>query len=178
MKRLLIPYLLPVLLGNLLVLGLSGIQNVQAETRYVTDMLYLSLRGGPGNEYSVIETLRSNAPVEVLEEEGKFLKIRTEDGKEEHEHWVTHWVSPNSLLLLNTPHTGARRTRFVGQEESCRLPSSPVLQCWPQVLLARTRPSERILDNVGYPVIARGMHQLHSVSRIGILQSLVPREGI
>ncbi len=53
-----------------------------ADTQYVTDMLVLSLREGPGNEHNTIRTLQTNAPVEVLEEQEGFLKVRTEQGEE------------------------------------------------------------------------------------------------
>jgi SH3 domain protein len=45
-------------------------------------MLILSLREGPGNEHKVIKTLQTNTPLEVLEEEEGFLKVRTEGGEE------------------------------------------------------------------------------------------------
>jgi SH3 domain protein len=58
------------------------VRSAHADTRYVSDMLILCLRSGPGNEYRVIKTLRSNTPVEVLEEEEDHLKVRTDDGAE------------------------------------------------------------------------------------------------
>ena len=65
------------------------------ETRYVTDVLLLTLREGPGNEYEVIRTLRSSMSVEVLEEQEKHAKVRTEDGEE-------GWVA-KQYLTLDTP---------------------------------------------------------------------------
>jgi SH3 domain protein len=53
-----------------------------ADRRYVTDMLILTLRQGPGTEYETIRTLRTDTPVEVLEEEEKYLRVRTEEGEE------------------------------------------------------------------------------------------------
>lgn len=46
-----------------------------AKTGYVSDMLLLTFRQGPGNTYAVTKTLKSNTPVFVLEEENGFLKI-------------------------------------------------------------------------------------------------------
>jgi SH3 domain protein len=62
---------------------LTGIdkKNVSADTQYVTDMLYISVRVGKGTGKQV-ETLRSDAPVEVLEESGRFVKVRTQAGNE------------------------------------------------------------------------------------------------
>lgn len=69
--------------------------SVHADTRYVTDMLILSLREGPGNEYQVINTLRSDAPVDVLEEQDGYMKIRTAEGQE-------GWVA-KQYITTNTP---------------------------------------------------------------------------
>jgi SH3 domain protein len=69
----------------LLVLGLILIampSSVYADTRYVSDKLIITMRTGAGNEYKIIKTLETGAPVEVLEETGKHYKVRTKDGKE------------------------------------------------------------------------------------------------
>jgi SH3 domain protein len=46
-----------------------------AKTGYVSDMLLLTFRQGPGNSYAVIKTLNSNTPVLILEEENDFYKV-------------------------------------------------------------------------------------------------------
>ncbi len=46
-----------------------------AQTGYVSDMLLLTFRQGPGNNYKVLKALKSNTPVNVLEEENGFLKV-------------------------------------------------------------------------------------------------------
>lgn len=46
-----------------------------AKTGYVSDMLLLTFRQGPGNSYAVIKTLKSNTPVSILEEENEFYKV-------------------------------------------------------------------------------------------------------
>ena len=53
-----------------------------ADTQYVTDMLILNLRDRPGEDYEVIRTLMTDTPVEVLEERGRYLRVRTKDGEE------------------------------------------------------------------------------------------------
>ncbi|MBI9088101.1 MAG: TIGR04211 family SH3 domain-containing protein [Desulfobacterium sp.] len=55
---------------------------VSAETGYVSDMLLLTLRAGPGNEFSVLKTLTSNTPVEIIEKGELFFKVNTKDGQE------------------------------------------------------------------------------------------------
>ncbi|MDM8525617.1 TIGR04211 family SH3 domain-containing protein [Desulfococcaceae bacterium HSG8] len=54
---------------------------IYAETRYISDILYVSIREGKGKEYRAIKTLTSDAPVEVLTESGQYLKVKSTDGK-------------------------------------------------------------------------------------------------
>ncbi len=52
-----------------------------AETGYVSDMLLLSFRQGPGNTQAVIKTLKSNTPVTILEEKNGFYKVELQSGE-------------------------------------------------------------------------------------------------
>ncbi|MBW2109558.1 MAG: TIGR04211 family SH3 domain-containing protein [Deltaproteobacteria bacterium] len=91
-----------------------------AETRYVTDMLILTVREGPGHEYKVMTTLRSNMAVEVLEEQEKYLKVRTENGLE---GWVakqyitTETPKPTIIAGLNDT-IGQLRARVEALEQA------------------------------------------------------------
>ena len=51
-----------------------------AETGYVSDMLILTMRKGPGSNFNVIRTLRSNAPLDILEKGQTHFKVRTMEG--------------------------------------------------------------------------------------------------
>jgi len=53
-----------------------------ADRRYVSDMLIITLREGQGREYKAIRTLKTGTPIEVLEEGGRYLRVRTEEGEE------------------------------------------------------------------------------------------------
>lgn len=53
-----------------------------ADTRYVADQLIITLREGMGNEYRVLRTLKTDTPMEVLEEQGRYLRVRLNDGTE------------------------------------------------------------------------------------------------
>jgi len=53
-----------------------------ADTRYVTDELVITLRQGKSNEYKIIKTLKTGTPMEVLEEDETYLKVRTPEGDE------------------------------------------------------------------------------------------------
>jgi len=71
-----------------------------ADRRYVSDMLILTLRQGPGSEYETIGALRTGMLVEVLEEGDKYLRVRTEEGEE---GWVAkQYIStetPKPLII-------------------------------------------------------------------------------
>jgi SH3 domain protein len=50
------------------------------------------MREGQGNEYKIIKTLRSGTPVEVIEEQEQYLRVRTEAGDE---GWVLkRYITP------------------------------------------------------------------------------------
>jgi len=53
-----------------------------AETRYVSDQLVITLREGMGNQYRVIKTLKTDTPMEVLSEKGRYLFVKLADGSE------------------------------------------------------------------------------------------------
>ncbi|MBF0201411.1 MAG: TIGR04211 family SH3 domain-containing protein [Desulfamplus sp.] len=73
-----------------------------AETGYVSDMLILGVREGPGREHNIISTLRSNNAVEILEKKGDYLKIKTEAG---YQGWVEgRYISfelPKTVIIEN-----------------------------------------------------------------------------
>ncbi len=53
-----------------------------AETRYVSDLLIVTLRQGPGSEYPVLKTLRTGDAVEVLDEGPEYLRAKDSEGVE------------------------------------------------------------------------------------------------
>ena len=80
----------------------ASINSVFADTRYVSDRLIISVRDGQDQNAAVLGYLETAAPVEILEENGDFLRIRTEDGLE---GWVRaqYIVSetPKTLIIDN-----------------------------------------------------------------------------
>lgn len=58
-----------------------SITTAWAEIRYISDQLVVSLREQPLDNAASITYLRTDAPVEILEEAGTYLKVRTRDGK-------------------------------------------------------------------------------------------------
>lgn len=56
------------------------VQPAFADTRYVSDQLVITLRIGKSPEHKIIKTLKTGTPLEVLEEDKTYLKVRTPDG--------------------------------------------------------------------------------------------------
>jgi len=80
----------------------ASINSVFADTRYVSDRLIISVRDGQDQNAAVLGYLETAAPVEILEENGDFLRIRTEDGLE---GWVrAQYIvteTPKALIIDN-----------------------------------------------------------------------------
>jgi len=65
-----------------LLLGLLCAFPVGAETRYVSDVLYISLREAPEDGARVLRIVKSGTPLEVLGSEDGYAHVRTRDGLE------------------------------------------------------------------------------------------------
>ncbi|NIS62444.1 MAG: TIGR04211 family SH3 domain-containing protein [Proteobacteria bacterium] len=61
------------------------------ETMYVSDRLYLSFRSVPDPEQPALDLLSSDTKVDVLENQGKWARVRLEDGR-------TGWVWKRYLV--------------------------------------------------------------------------------
>jgi SH3 domain protein len=55
---------------------------IKADTRYVDDQLVITLRQGKSSKHKILRTLKTGTPLEVLEEDESYLKVRTDDGLE------------------------------------------------------------------------------------------------
>ena len=57
---------------------------VQAETRYVSDRLEITMRSGTSTSHGIVRMLRSGTPVEVLEndKDSGYSRVRISSGKE------------------------------------------------------------------------------------------------
>lgn len=91
---------------------------VQAETRYISDTLYVPLRVGPGNEYRIIHRgLKTGTALELLEETSaangeKYARVRIHSGSEGY--------VPVRYLLEEEPASNQLER---AQEENARLTS-------------------------------------------------------
>lgn len=62
-------------------LGVAN-ESLFADTRYVSDRLIISVRAGQTNSSDILGHIKSDSPVEVLEKEGQYFKIKAENGLE------------------------------------------------------------------------------------------------
>ena len=68
---------------SLVLLFTSAFSNTAAaETRYVSDQLVITMRQGKTNQHKILRTLKTGTPLEILEEDESYLKVRTTDGLE------------------------------------------------------------------------------------------------
>lgn len=66
----------------LLLLAMVASAPAWAEQRYVSDQLVITLRQGQGEKFKILKTLKSGTPLDVLDENGNYLHVRTQDGTE------------------------------------------------------------------------------------------------
>jgi len=74
---------------------------IQAETMYVSDIVKITLRTGPGADHRVLAMLQSGQEVEVLISEEEWTQVKLTNGKE---GWVlTRLLTPDKpkILLLD-----------------------------------------------------------------------------
>lgn len=69
----------------------TGLQAQQDDTRWVSDELSTFVRSGPSDEYRITGTLTSGEPVTVLETQGDYSRVQTEDDNE------TVWILSDEL---------------------------------------------------------------------------------
>jgi len=70
---------------------------ILAQTGYVSDMLLLTFRQGPGNTYAVKKTLTSNTPVKILDEKNGFYNVELASKE-------TGWVD-KKFIIFTLPKT-------------------------------------------------------------------------
>ena len=100
---------------SILFLGTTN-ESLLADTRYVSDRLIISVRAGQNNTSDILGYIKSDTPVDVLEEEGRYLKIKTENGLE---GWVnTRYIisePPKTLIIKDLRN---ERNRLRGEIET------------------------------------------------------------
>lgn len=68
---------------HLILIGLvllAAATSAYAETRYISDVLVVTVRDQEGDNYNVLETLTTATPVEILDEDKTYVKVKTPKG--------------------------------------------------------------------------------------------------
>lgn len=107
----------------IMLLLILAIQPAMAEsTHWVRDILYVTLREGPGGQHPVITTLQSGDGVEVLEDggDGNYIRVRTENGREgwiQEQYLSEQRIAADRLEAANNDARQARSQRDEARSE-------------------------------------------------------------
>jgi SH3 domain protein len=71
-----------IILALLIIASGVIVPSAEADTRYVGDQLIITLRQGKSTKHRILKTLETGTPVEILEEDSSYLRVRTSDGTE------------------------------------------------------------------------------------------------
>ncbi|WP_303906952.1 TIGR04211 family SH3 domain-containing protein [Thiohalomonas denitrificans] len=89
-----------------------------AETRYVSDELTITLRAGQGNSYKILQTLRSGEQLQVLEQDGDFVRVRT---NRDLEGWVrSRYLAAEPISRMRLAAAEKKLARLEGETRSLR----------------------------------------------------------
>jgi SH3 domain protein len=116
-----------------------------AEDSYVTDVLKLTLRRGPGTEYKILTVVESGQKVEILESGEEWSRVTLANGKEG--YVLTRYLTPNpthSVILeqLQSKHDTLTEQAAVLLEENSRLKEEN------QKLKSAAQSNEQIVKNL------------------------------
>jgi SH3 domain protein len=92
--------IIPVILFMVSFIMTASTEAVFAETRYVSDQLIISIRDGQNPSDTVLGYIKTATPVDVIEDNGDYSRVKTEDGIE---GWVqTKYIvseKPKALII-------------------------------------------------------------------------------
>ena len=80
-----------------------------ADTRYVTDQLVITLRDAADANAKILATLHTDAVLEVLQDDGRYLKVRTDAGQEGYvlSQYITR-DTPKQVIIAGLEKTVAQ----------------------------------------------------------------------
>jgi len=89
-----------------------------AETRYVSDHLVVTVRSNNTDNYEVLTTLVTSSPVEILEEDANYLRVRTSKGVEGYirKQYITKAL-PKSLQIATLEKQNAALENKLAQQK-------------------------------------------------------------
>ncbi|MEK6747789.1 MAG: TIGR04211 family SH3 domain-containing protein, partial [Pseudomonadota bacterium] len=56
------------------------LMEAHAATRYVTDVVYVTLRAGQGDNAKILRNIKSGTALQILEDGDEWVRVKTEDG--------------------------------------------------------------------------------------------------
>lgn len=131
----------------LLLLALTSIA-AYSETRYVSDELIITIRAGKGDQFRIIDYLKSNTPLEVLSEEDEYLFVRTPEGDE---GWVrTRYITselPKEHIIANLKRE-IETMKVTVIEAKDSIADSERLQAENESLIAENKKLEEDLERI------------------------------
>jgi len=105
--------------GLAAVLIILALSPLLAQTGYVSDMLLLTFREGPGTNYTVLKTLKSNTPLTVLEEDQEYYKVELASGEQ---GWVDKqfvvFEPPKTIQMAQLEKENADLTQRLTQAQN------------------------------------------------------------
>jgi len=87
-----------------------------AETRYVVDQIVVNLRENSNNQSPTIKNLKTGTPLEVLEEDASYVKVRIKSGEEGYikKQYVTK-KTPDPIIIARLEKEQARLKKELDQ---------------------------------------------------------------
>jgi len=94
-------------------------QVAYAKTQYVTDILYITLRTGPGDSFKVLRVMKTATKLEVIEEnEDGYSLVRTEAGEE---GWArTKYLVDDPVASIKLTQSNDALTNMTKNNESLK----------------------------------------------------------
>jgi len=137
-----------ILLFVLFILLSVSVRVTHADRKYVSDMLLITLRAGEGREYRVIKTLKTDTPVEVLEESEDYLRVRTDEGEEGWvaKQYITSEV-PKSVIIEGLKKEASRLNARIEELEKDQASLSEQFEVATQRHAAKVEELEKNASN-------------------------------
>lgn len=122
-----------------------------ADRRYVSDRLIVTLREAPRKDGVALRKLGTGTPVEVLEESGRYLRVRTEEGEE---GWVgKQYISsevPKPIIIAGLRKEIDRLKARIKEFETGGNPMLDELEAAKQSHLAKVKElEESVVEIIG-----------------------------
>jgi len=132
-----------ILLFALLIPLWVAVGSAYADRRYVSDKLIVTLREAPRKDGMALRKLGTGTPVEVLEESGRYLRVRTEEGEE---GWVgKQYISsevPKPIVIAGLRKEIDRLKARIKEAQTGENPMLDELEAAKQSYLAKVKELE------------------------------------